>query len=74
LVALSYNKSEEVKYVQMKKGEKETANLISGWNELVQLFKLKKGNIIVFSFTDVNGTMFHDDKARLRLVILPLDN
>jgi hypothetical protein len=71
LVAVSYNRSEEVKYVQMKEGMKETANLINGWKEVVQLFDLRKGKICVFSFTDANGT---DEKARLRLRILPLDN
>jgi putative ubiquitin-RnfH superfamily antitoxin RatB of RatAB toxin-antitoxin module len=71
LVAVSYNRSEEVKYVQMQEGMKETANLISGWKEVVQLFDLRKGKICVFSFTDANGT---DKKARLRLRILPLGN
>jgi hypothetical protein len=55
----------------MQEGMKETANLISGWKEVVQLFDLRKGKICVFSFTDANGT---DEKARLRLRILPLDN
>jgi hypothetical protein len=49
--------------------------MTSGWKEVVEEFKLKKGEICIFSFKVQSGAWFQDGKARLRLVdILPLHN
>jgi hypothetical protein len=77
-VVINCNRSEEVKYVRMKKGEKKgkigNAMMTTGWKEVVEEFDLRKGDICAFSFRDQSGTRFQDVRARLRLLIVPLDN
>jgi hypothetical protein len=57
-VVVNCNRSEKEKYVRLRMGEYGSAMMTSGWKEVVEEFKLKKGEICIFSFKVQSGAWF----------------
>ena len=78
LVSLVVNCTESTKnmYCRIKIGEMGKATIVGGWQAAVQAFKLREGDICMFSFKDerIYGKRGRDSLAWLRLIITKLDD